>query len=34
MVGYKNPEYFTKVFKEIVGVTPSSYGKNPLKNFE
>lgn len=27
MVGYKNPEYFTKVFKEFVGTTPSAYGK-------
>lgn len=27
MVGYKNPEYFTKVFKEFVGTTPSAYAK-------
>lgn len=27
MVGYKNPEYFTKVFKEFVGITPSAYAK-------
>lgn len=30
MVGYKNPEYFTKVFKEFVGATPSAYGKLEL----
>lgn len=27
LVGYKNPEYFTKVFKDIVGVSPSAYKK-------
>jgi two-component system response regulator YesN len=27
MIGFKNPEYFTKVFKEYVGTTPSSYIK-------
>lgn len=27
MIGYKNPEYFTKVFKEFVGTTPSAYAK-------
>ena len=27
MVGYKNPDYFSKVFKELVGFTPSSYKK-------
>jgi two-component system response regulator YesN len=27
LVGYKNPEYFTKVFKEFVGITPSAYAK-------
>ncbi|AEV29427.1 response regulator containing CheY-like receiver domain and AraC-type DNA-binding domain [Sphaerochaeta pleomorpha str. Grapes] len=27
LVGYHNPEYFTKVFKEFVGVPPSSYVK-------
>ena len=27
MVGYKNPDYFSKIFKELIGFTPSSYKK-------
>ncbi len=27
IVGYRNPEYFSKVFKDIVGLSPSAYVK-------
>ncbi|MEN8906057.1 MAG: response regulator [Clostridiales bacterium] len=30
LVGYNDPNYFTKVFKRICGETPSSYRKNNL----
>ncbi len=27
IVGYRNPEYFSKIFKDIVGISPSAYVK-------
>ena len=30
LVGYNDPNYFTKVFKRICGETPSSYRRNNL----
>ena len=29
--GYRDPLYFSRVFKSIVGVSPSVYARNPQK---